>query len=67
MQGQASQDILDETGGIQGGMDLDKGVAQASLELLPLPLQHILPPNARLETQTVVHCIYGLSSTEFLS
>lgn len=67
MQGQANQDILDETGGIQGGMDLDKGVAQAGLELLPLPLQHILPPNALLVTQIVVRCIYRLSSTEFLS
>lgn len=53
MQGQASQDILDETRGIQGGMDLDKGVAQAGLELLPLSLQHILPLNVRLETQTL--------------
>lgn len=40
MQGQASQDIfLDETRGIQSGMVLDKGVAQAGLELLPLPIQ----------------------------
>lgn len=53
MQGQASQDILDETRGIQGGMVLDKGVAQAGLELL----HYLLPPT--------VHCIYRLSSTEF--
>lgn len=55
MQGQASQDILDETGGIQGGMVLDKGAAQAGFEL-----SHYL---FSISYQCALH--FRLRSTEF--